>query len=56
MLDTGIKFKKISKSRDGFFSRGENIASFMELGIELNRMRGLQLFLILITGNKSLIK
>ena len=33
-LDTGRKLEKISKSRDGFFSRGDNTAFFMELGIE----------------------
>ena len=33
-LDTGRKLEKISKSRDGFFSRGDNTAFFMEIGIE----------------------
>ena len=33
-LDTGRKFEKILKSRNGFFSRGDNTAFFMELGIE----------------------
>ena len=29
-LDTGRKLEKISKSRDGFFSRGDKTAFFME--------------------------
>ena len=33
-FDTGRKLEKISKSRDGFFSRGDNTAFFMELGTE----------------------
>ena len=33
-LDTGQKLEKISKSRDGFFSRGDNTAFFMALGID----------------------
>ena len=34
MLDTGLKLKKIPKSRDGFFFSREDTAFFMELGIE----------------------
>ena len=33
-LDTGRKLEKISKSKDGFFSRGDNTAFFTEIGIE----------------------
>ena len=33
-LDTGRELEKMSKSRDGFFSRGDNTAFFVKLGIE----------------------
>ena len=33
-LDTGRRLKTSLKSKDGFFSREDNTAFFMELGIE----------------------
>ena len=46
-LDTGRKLEKISKSRDGFFSRGDNTAFFMELGIEAELNERLTTLLII---------
>ena len=53
-LDASRKLEKISKSRDGFFSSGDNTAFFMELGIkaELNE----RFTTLLIIGSKSSIQ
>ena len=53
-LDTGRKLGKISKSRDGFFSRGDNTAFFMELGIEAELNE--RFTTLLIIGSKSSIQ
>ena len=50
----GRKFEKISKSRDGFFSRGDNTAFFTELGIEAELNERLTTPLII--GSKSSIQ
>ena len=50
-LDTGRKLEKISKSRDGFFSRGDNTAFFIELGIEAELNE--RFTTLLIIGSKS---
>jgi len=46
-LDTGRKLEKISKSRDGFFNRGDNTVFFMELGIEAELNERLTTLLII---------
>ena len=53
-LDTGQKLEKISKSRDGFFSRGDNTAFFMEHGIEAELNE--RFTTLLIIGSKSSIQ
>ena len=53
-LDTGRKLEKISKSRDGFFSRGDNTAFFKELGIEAELNE--RFTTLLIIGSKSSIQ
>ena len=53
-LDTGRKLKKISKFRDGFFSRGDNTAFFIELGIEAELNE--RFTTLLIVGSKSSIQ
>ena len=50
-LDTVRKLEKILKSRDGFFSRGDNTAFFMELGIEVELNE--RFTTLLIIGSKS---
>ena len=53
-LDTGRKLEKISKSRDGFVSRGDNTAFFIELGIEAELNE--RFTTLLIVGSKSSIQ
>jgi len=53
-LGTGLKLEKISKSRDGFFSRGDNTAFFNELGIEAEANE--RFTAVFIIGTKSLIQ
>ena len=48
------KVRKISKSRDGFFSRGDNTAFFIELGIEAELNE--RFTTLLIIGSKSSIQ
>ena len=50
----GRKLEKISKSRDGFFSSGDNTAFFMELGIEAELNE--RFTTLLIIGSKSSIQ
>ena len=53
-LDTGRKLEKILKCRNGFFSRGDNTAFFMELGIEAELNE--RFTTLLIIGSKSSIQ
>lgn len=53
-LDTGRRLKKSSKSRDGFFSRGDNTAFFVELRIEAELNERFTTFLII--GSRSSIQ